>query len=146
MMLKPQRPGIPLPVPTMVSAPFWEGCSAGEIRYQCCNDCDAITMNPSPACSACFGPNLRWEASSGKGSVYSYTVVWRPQTPDFEVPYVPAIIEMEEGFPLMSSIVGCDVEEIEVAMLVEAVFVKMSDEITLAYFVPEGRDLPDLAV
>lgn len=142
-MLKPQKPGIPLPVPTMVSAPYWEGCRAGEIRFQRCDDCGAITMNPSPACSACFGPNLRWEASSGKGTVYSYTVVWRPQTPDFEVPYVPAIVEMEEGFPLMSSIVGCEVEDIEVGMKVEAMFVAMSDDIALPYFVPAGVSLPD---
>ena len=52
------------------------------------------------------------------------------------MPYAPAIVEMEEGFPLMSSIVGCEVEDIEVGMKVEAMFVEMSDEITLPYFVP----------
>ena len=50
---------------------------------------------------------------------------------------------MKEGFPLMSSIVGCEAEEVEVGMKVEAVFVAMSDDIALPYFVPVGRSLPN---
>lgn len=136
-MLKPQKLGIPLPEPSPISQPFWEGCKAGELRYQICRDCNAITMNPSPACSSCFGPNLDWATSAGEGEVYSYTVVWRPQTPAFEVPYVPAIIELDEGFSLMSAIVGCEVEDVAVGMRVKAVFEEMSEEISLVYFQPE---------
>jgi len=95
-------------------------------------------MNPSPACSSCFGTNLDWETSAGAGTVYSYTVVWRPQTPAFEVPYVPAIIELDEGFALMSAMVGCEVEAVAVGMRVRAVFEEMSPEISLVYFEPEA--------
>lgn len=135
-MLQPQKPGIPLPAPSLVTQPFWDGCRAGELRYQRCQDCGAITMNPSPACSSCFGTNLSWEVSAGEGEVYSYTVVWRPQTPAFEVPYVPAVVELDEGFPLMSAIVGCEVDDVKVGMRVKAVFEEMSEEITLIYFEP----------
>ena len=135
-MLRPQKPGIPLPTPSLVSQPFWDGCRKGELRYQRCLDCQTITMNPAPACAGCFGENLGWEVSSGEGEVYSYTVVWRPQTPDFEVPYVPAIVELAEGFAVMSAIVGCEVEEVAVGMPVKAVFEPMSDEVSLVYFEP----------
>ncbi len=137
-MLQPQKPGIPLPVPSAVSQPFWDGCRAGELRYQRCRDCRAIVMNPAPACSGCFGRELDWETSAGRGRIYSYTVVWRPQTPDFEVPYAPAIVELDEGFALMSAVVGCEVEDLAVGMSVQAVFVEMSEEITLAYFEPQS--------
>lgn len=137
-MLQPQKPGIPLPVPSAISQPFWEGCRAGELRYQRCRDCRAIVMNPAPACSGCFSSDLVWEASAGRGQIYSYTVVWRPQTPAFEVPYAPAIVELDEGFALMSAMVGCEVEELAVGMAVQAVFVEMSPEITLVYFEPRS--------
>lgn len=82
-----------------------------------------------------------WEKGSGKGNIYSYTVVWRPQTPAFEVPYVPAIIELDEGYKLMSAIVGCEVEDVKVGMRVKVLFQEMSEEISLPYFLPDF--LPD---
>lgn len=82
-------------------------------------------------------PELGLGDQRREGEVYSYTVVWRPQTPAFEVPYVPAIIELDEGFSLMSAIVGCEVEDVAVGMRVKAVFEEMSEEISLVYFQPE---------
>jgi hypothetical protein len=74
--------------------------------------------------------------ASGKGAVYSYTVVWRPQTPDFEVPYVVAIVDLDEGVQMMTNIVDVDPAEVHVGMRVEVEYRKMSDEITLPYFRP----------
>lgn len=131
--------GIPLPYPTELTKPFWDGCARGELLYQTCDDCSGITFIPQPACSKCLSPNLGWAKSAGKGTVYSYTVVWRPQTPAFEVPYVVAIIDLEEGYQLMSNVVGCDHDQVSVGMPVEVEFRRMSDDITLPYFKPTGR-------
>lgn len=135
-ILQPQSPDIPLPVPTLYSQPYWDGCQVGELRYQTCRDCGVITMDPAPACCGCFSANLDWEVSAGMGEVYSWTTVWRPQTPAFTVPYVAVIVELDEGFWLLANLIGCPVEAVQVGMRVKATFVEMSDEITLPYFEP----------
>ncbi|WP_419918294.1 Zn-ribbon domain-containing OB-fold protein [Candidatus Poriferisocius sp.] len=141
-MLRPQSPGIPLPVPTLYSQPYWDGCRIGELRYQRCRHCGVITMDPAPACSGCFSSDLSWEVSTGLGEVYSWTTVWRPQTPAFTVPYVAVIVELDEGFWLLSNLVGCAVDAVHVGMRVSVTFVEMSDEITLPYFEPVGGSSP----
>ena len=103
---------------------------------QKCLDCGALTFTPQPACSHCLSPKLEWVNASGRGTVYSYTVIWRPQMPDFEVPYVAAIIDLEEGYQMLSNIVDCDPSEVHVDMPVEVTFRAASDEITLPYFKP----------
>ena len=66
-------------------------------------------MKPAKnSCAACGAATLTWERSAGRGRLYSWTVVWRPQHPTFHVPYAPSIIELDEGFWLMSAMVGCD--------------------------------------
>ena len=97
-VLKPQEGDIPLPVPGVVSRTYWEGCAAGELRFQRCGQCGGATHTPAVLCAHCTSTDLRWEVSSGRGTVYSWTAVWRPQTPAFEVPYVPLVVEMEEGW------------------------------------------------
>jgi uncharacterized OB-fold protein len=62
--------------------------------------------------------------------------VWRPQTPAFEVPYVVAIVDVDEGYQMMTNIVGCKPDDVRVGMRVEVEFRRMSDEITLPYFRP----------
>ena len=84
----------------------------------------------------CLSPNLIWEKGQGKGAIYSWSTVWRPQTPAFEIPYVIAIIDMDEGYRMMSNIVGINPDKIEVGMRVEVQFHAMNDEITLPYFRP----------
>ena len=72
--------------------------------------------------------------SSGKGVIYSCTTSHRPQRREFEVPYTVAIVELEEGWHMLSNVIDCPHEEIEIGMPVEVSFVKMTDEITLPMF------------
>ena len=129
---------IPLPRPTRVSAPHWEGCRSGELRVQRCRACGAYVFVPAPVCTSCFAGDLEWVASSGCGTVYSYTVVHRPQRPEFEVPYAVAIVELDEGWHMLTNLVDCDFDAIEVGMPVEVSFREMSEEITLPMFRPRG--------
>ena len=132
----PQPSTIPLPTPTDISAPFWEACGRGELTFQRCRDCNGITFIPQPACTHCLSSNLGWETSSGKGAIYSWTVVWRPQTPAFEIPYAIAIVDVDEGYQMMSNIIHIDPAKLAIGMRVEVAFHKMSDEITMPYFQP----------
>ena len=132
----PQPEGTPLPRSTPLSQPYWDGCREGELRVQRCNDCQTHVFIPQPACTSCFSEALEWVATSGRGSVYSYTVVHRPQRPQFKVPYVVAIVELEEGFHMLTNLIGVDPESVQIGMAVEAEFVERSEAITLPYFRP----------
>jgi len=132
----PQPEGTPLPRPTSMSQPYWDGCREGELRVQRCNDCQTHVFIPQPACTNCFSEALEWVATSGRGSVYSYTIVHRPQRPQFKVPYVVAIVELEEGFHMLTNLIGVDPDTVRIGMAVEAEFVERSEAITLPYFRP----------
>ena len=124
-----------LPVPTPVSAPFWDGCAAGELRVQRCDDCEELLFPPLPACSRCLGTRLRWVPTSGRGVVYSYSVVHRPQVPSLAVPYVVAIVELEEGWRMATNVVDCAPEGVAVGLPVRVSF-RPAGDVTLPYFVP----------
>jgi uncharacterized protein len=134
--LKVQTGTIPLPNPKPVSRPYWDGCLVGELRFQRCADCGYAQFNPGYLCGSCHGRNLGWEVGSGRGTLYSWTVVWRPQTPAFEVPYAPAVVELEEGYWMLSAVVDCEPEDLREGMPLVVLFQPMSDEIALPYFRP----------
>src|SRR5215207_9264433 len=99
---------VPLPHATEISAPFWAGCTREELMVQRCADCGAFVHIPEPCCTRCASFDLEWVRSSGRGTVYSYSVVWRPQQPAFEVPYVVAIVDLDEGWKILTNIIDCD--------------------------------------
>jgi uncharacterized OB-fold protein len=128
--------GIPLPRPTELSKPHWDGCRQAVLRVQRCRDCSRCVFIPQPLCSHCQADALDWVESSGRGTLYSFTVVHRPQRPEFEVPYTVAIVELDEGFYMLTNLVDCPPDEIEIGMPVEVSYRRMSDEITLPMFRP----------
>jgi hypothetical protein len=134
--LEAQQPGIPAPQPGRLSQPYWDGCRDGELQFQRCDTCGTIPARPTSICSRCYGRALSWERSAGLGSLYSWTVVWRPQHPAFRVPYAPAIIELDEGAFLMSAMIGCEDSDLAAGMRVEVEFHPANDRVTLPYFRP----------
>ena len=131
---RPQPEGTPLPRPTPLSAPHWEGCREGELRVQRCGCCDEWVFIPQPVCTRCFSEALAWTPTSGRGKIYSYTVVHRPQRPSFRVPYVVAIVELEEGFHMLTNLIDVDPDAVAIGQRVEVAFVERSETITLPYF------------
>jgi hypothetical protein len=127
---------IPLPRPTALSRPHWDGCREGVLRVQRCRDCGHFVFIPQPLCTRCQANALDWVTSTGRGTVYSHTVVHRPPRPSFAVPYVVAIVELEEGWHMLSNLVECRPEDVRIGMPVEVAFREMSDAITLPYFRP----------
>lgn len=98
----------PLPRPTAETRPFWDGCARGVVRYQQCARCGRVQLIPRSLCENCQAASLDWKDSCGYGRIHSYTVVHRAPTAAFreEVPYVIAVIDMEEGFRLMANVAG----------------------------------------
>jgi uncharacterized OB-fold protein len=137
-VLEAQQPGIPLPDPTPVSQPFWDGCARRELRYQRCQACGHAEFDPALACRACGG-GLEWRVSAGRGEVYSHTVVWRPQTPAFTVPYAVVIVTFDEGFQLLTNLIGTTVDQVRTGLRVRVTFHDVGGT-TLPYVEPERAE------
>lgn len=133
-LLGAQIGDIPRPVPGPVSAPYWDGCREGRLLFQRCRECTAPTHTPAMLCSVCSSRELVWEQSSGRGVIYSWTRVWRPVTPAFEVPYVPLVVTMEEGWWMLANLVGCEHDAVAVGLPVEVEFHTFDDGFALPYF------------
>jgi uncharacterized OB-fold protein len=128
----------PLPQPSEVSRPFWTGTQEHELRVQRCRDCGKHIFYPRPICPFCLSEHLQWVTATGKGKVYSYTVVRRAMHPAFQddIPYVLGIVELDEGPRLTTNIVGVPPEEVRVDMPVQAAYDDVTPEITLLKFEP----------
>ena len=128
----------PLPSPSPWSRPFWEGCKRHELLIQHCKDCRANIFYPKLYCSNCLSPNLEWIKTSGRGKIYTFTIVYNYAPTEFaqDVPYVVSVIKLEEGVHLMSNIVGCKPEEVKCDMDVEVIWDKVTDDFILPKFKP----------
>ena len=128
----------PLPEPTPVSKPYWDAAHKHVLSIQRCTDCGVHIFYPRGACPGCGSDALEWTEASGRGKVYSFTIARRPTAREFvdKVPYVIAIIELDEGPHMASNVVDCDPESVRVGQSVKAVFEDVSDEITLVRFRP----------
>jgi uncharacterized OB-fold protein len=134
--LAPQPLGIPVPNPSARSRDYWDACSRGELTYQRCTGCGFTGLRTFTVCSSCLGKSSERLVSSGSGSLYSWTVVWRAPGPAFSVPYAPAVVQLDEGFFIVSAIVGCETEDLAAGMRVGVEFHAVSDDMALPYFAP----------
>jgi uncharacterized OB-fold protein len=97
------------PVPTPDTLPYWEAANRGELRLPRCRSCDELIFYPRPFCPRCLGDDLEWETLSGRATLHSYVISYRPP-PGWEdqVPYVIAIVRLDEGPTMMSNVVGVE--------------------------------------
>jgi uncharacterized protein len=136
MTFEPLRPQSG-PVPhasSELSVPFWRGCGAGELRYQRCESCGVSNFPPTEHCRQCLSAELRWERGGGLGEIYSWTVVHRPVTAEFEPPYAPAIVTLDEGYQMLTNVVGVDPADLAIGMRVRVQFHAVGADVTLPYF------------
>lgn len=124
-----------LPEPTPLSAPFWSAAARGELVLQRCASCGNLQWAPLRACRTCLSLDLCWVEMSGRAVVYSYSVVTRPQSPSFEVPYIVAIVELDEGPRILTDLVGVDPAGVSIGMPVQVSFETVGD-IGLYHFTP----------
>ena len=134
-MLAPQAEGIPVPRTNTLTRPFWEACAEGRLIFQRCTSCRRAIFNPAPICPSCHSAALGWEDSAGGGSVYSWTVAYRPLSPAFTAPYAAVIVDLDEGYQMVSNLIGCRVGDIAVGMRVQVEFHNVG-AVTLPYFRP----------
>jgi len=117
----------PMPVPTEISAPFWEGLKAERLLIQQCNQCNDWVFYPRRHCPQCFAHDLSWREVSGGATLYSFTVTRIATLPDFadEMPQMLAVIELDQGVRINSNLVGLDESEVKIGMRLQPVFAEV---------------------
>lgn len=114
----------PVPRPAPESAPYWAAARERRLALPTCEDCSGQWFPPSRTCPHCLSGRVSFTDVSGRGKVYSFVTFHRVYHPAFEgdVPYVVALIELEEGPRLLSNIVGVGPEDVRCEMPVEVTF------------------------
>jgi hypothetical protein len=131
----------PLPLMQGLTKEFYGWCTHHELRFQRCTECGAWRHVPREMCAECGSWSWEWAKSSGRGKVFTWTVATRPMHPAFpaDVPCTPVVIELEEGVRLVSEVVDCPPEELEIGMAVEVQYQDVTPELALPKF---GRAQP----
>jgi uncharacterized OB-fold protein len=108
---------------------FWTGGRDGELRIIRCGDCGFYIHPPSPRCPRCLGSDVAPAAVSGRGHVYTYTVNERVWAEGLDVPYVIAIVELDEqaGLRLMTDLVDVPLDQVAIDMPVQVEFREQGD-------------------
>ena len=126
----------PLPKPSPTSRPYWDAAKRHELQLQHCGACGGFIYYPRPRCPNCMSDNLKWERVSGRGKLYSYTIVRRASTRSFaDGPYVLAIVELDEGPHMTTNLIASE-EQLKIGMPVAVYFDDVTPEHTLVKFKP----------
>jgi len=134
----PDRNKKPLPAVDDLSQLFWEAAKQHQLVVQRCQDCGYFNHPPRPACDACQSQKLQFELVSGRGTIYSFTVMHQPNIAGFEeqIPYVNILVELEEQ-PLLfmaSNLPGSEKDKVRIGGRVEAYYEDVDVDITLPQF------------
>lgn len=128
----------PLPVPDSESTPFWDGMREGKLMLQRCASSGDYLFPPVTFCPGSL-ERPEWVEASGEGEIFSWIVVRHPVPRDLyadEVPYVVAIVALDEGCRMTGNIFDCAAEDMRAGMKVEIVYNRVTPEITLPAFRP----------
>ena len=133
-----ERPAKPVPQPDDLSRPFFEGANRGELMLQKCGDCGAWLAPGSRACSECLGESLTWQAASGQATLFTFAVMHQRYHPGFadELPYNIAVVQLDEGPRLSTTIVGVANDDLRVGMPLTVTFEQAGEGVTLPKFRP----------
>jgi uncharacterized OB-fold protein len=135
---------LPLPRPTLISAPFWQAAHAQQLVIQRCDQCAKLRFYPSAGCDRCASSDFTWVRMSGRGKVYSWIVVRRTVDIAWQqrLPFVTAIVELAEqpGLLVPGLLTGIEPERVRAELDVEVWFETMSPEIAVPRWRPVGTE------
>lgn len=132
----------PLPTPSPDTRRFWDACKQHELWLPFCRACQNFYWYPRDFCPGCFSWDTEWRRASGRGTIYTFAIQYRAWHPGWadEVPYVTALVDLEEGPRVYTNIIGVDADpkHIRCGIPVEVVFEDVSADISLPKFRPAG--------
>ena len=132
---------MPPPLADTTTLPWWEAAAEHRLVFQRCLACQHTRHPPAPVCPECRSDESDWQEVSGRGEVYTFTIVHRPIAAGQELPFVVAVIALEGsgGLRMISNLVDVDPAEIEIGMPVELVWEDMSEHLAMPRFRPAGK-------
>jgi uncharacterized OB-fold protein len=132
------RTGRPLPDVDSAGAPFWAAAREHRLVVQHCSRCGRLQHFPRAFCTNCMNDELEFVPARGSGTVYSFTVIRRNPNPAFadRVPYVYALVDLDEGVRITTNIVGCAPDDVHIGQRVRVAFEDVDDEHTVPLFTP----------
>lgn len=133
-------PTRPLPkIGELDTQAFWQATKDGAFKYQQCDSCDTVVFYPRRHCTGCTSGNLSWKTASGKGTVYTYSIVRQSYHPFFRnlVPYAVAWVDLEEGPRILTNITGVDdpLTQVKIGQAVELEW-EEHEELSIPLFRP----------
>ena len=122
-------------LPDPDSEPYWDGAAAGELRYRHCASCETVIFYPRSLCTHCGAPNPDWAVSKGQGTVYAVSVVHRaPPAFKGQSPYAVLLVDLDEGFRMMSRIIDVEPDSVSIGDRVRVIFQDGPDGRPTPYF------------
>jgi uncharacterized protein len=132
------------PIPQMEpeAKPFWDYLRQHQMRIQRCRQCGRWFFPPSTHCPGCLADDVDWEPVKGTGTVWAWVTMHRPYLPAYknEVPYNLSIIELDEGAKVWANVIQCEPQDVHIGMRVRVRYDDVTDDFTLARFVPSEVD------
>jgi len=131
-------PARPRPVLEGFTAEFYGHCARRDLRFQRCSSCGAWRHPPRVLCAVCGSSRWSWERSSGRGRVFTWTVVHQAMHPAFAaaVPYAVVVVETTEGVRVVSNLLDAGPDVLRLGLPVEVAYLRVDDELTLPMFRP----------
>ncbi|ODT38279.1 MAG: hypothetical protein ABS55_01070 [Lautropia sp. SCN 70-15] len=128
---------LPSPVVNPDSAPYWNAAREGKLLVRKCRACGEFHFMPRYLCPKCWSHDLDWVEATGKGVVHSFSIVRRAPAAAFgdRVPYVVALIDLEEGPRMMANVVGEGALDTRIGDEVRVVFEDRGDGARIPQFV-----------
>ena len=126
----------PQPVIDPGTKPFWDAARQHRLSIPRCNSCGQHHFYPRELCPHCHSADLEWTDVSGKGEIYTFTVARKPAGPAFadDVPYVIAMIALDEGPRMLTNIITADVEQVAIGDRVTVRYDDVTPELSLPKF------------
>jgi uncharacterized OB-fold protein len=119
---------------------FWDATKDGRLLIRHCTACGAYHYYPRTFCPECWSDSVEWIEASGKATLYTHSTVYTNDLPPFnqQVPYVAAVVDLEEGPRMMTRIVDASADDLTIGMPLEATFEAVDDDgdVVLVYFRP----------
>jgi uncharacterized OB-fold protein len=135
---------MPAPLASATTLPWWEAAAEHRLVVQRCTSCEHTRHPPAPICPECRSGESDWKEVSGRGEVYTFTIVHRPIAAGQELPYLVAVIALEGsgGLRIISNLVGVDPGEVAIGLPVEVVWEEMSVDLAIPRFRPVSEEEP----
>jgi len=127
-----------LPTIEEESEPYWSALREGRLLIKRCRACDRYHSYPRPFCPHCWSDDVEWVEAGGSATLYTHSTVYVNDLPPFgpQVPYIAAVVDLDEGPRMMTRVVDCDPADLEIGMRLRLRTEPVTDELTMAVFAP----------